>query len=453
VAERKAFVYGDAERGICGAVANGVSESDANAIYDEILDFANYAFNKAHAVSYAIVSYETAYLKCHYPKAYMAALMTSVLDSTGKISEYIAECKELGIALLEPDVNESGDNFTAVEGGIRFGLAAVKNIGRGFVQRIAAEREENGKFRSLEDFCTRMQGMDLNKRAVENLIKCGAMDCFGLYRSQMLQIYEAVMDNIQDARRRNVEGQTSLFDMGEDEDTATTSIPVPDIPELSPRERMNMEKETTGLYLTGHPMDGYHEQMRRAGAVTLASILEDFADQEGSKVYQDGQTVTVAGIVQSVKMKTSRNNTAYAYVTLEDDSASIELLVFARGLQQYGNYLLENTAVIVQGRISVRDDKDPQLMVNLVQPIGDADWLPPVKKQVPQMDKLYLRLPSEDTLAYRKTKAIINMFPGTMPVVLYFADTKCKRGAVCGVTSALLTELEELLGAENVVPK
>ncbi len=454
VAERKAFVYGDPERNICGAVANGVSEAAANAIYDEILDFANYAFNKSHAVCYAIVSYETAYLKCHYPKAYMAALMTSVLDSTGKISEYIAECKELNIALLEPDINESGDNFTAVEGGIRFGLAAVKNIGRGFVQRLMAEREAGGKFRSLEDFCTRMQGMDLNKRAVENLIKCGAMDCFGLYRSQLLKIYEAVLDSIQDARRRNVEGQTSMFDfVEEEEETPASAIPVPKIPELPRRELMAMEKETTGLYLSGHPMDGYREQVKRAGAVTIGSILDDFADAEGPKHYRDEQFITVAGVVQSVKMKTSRNNTAFAYVTLEDDTASMEMLVFARALQQYGNYLQENSAVIVQGKISVRDDKDPQLMLNLARPITDAEHMALAEQPAPKMTKLYLKLPSEDSLEYRKTKAILNMFPGAVPVVLYFEDTKVKRGTVCGPAADMMSELRELLGADGVVSK
>ena len=458
VSERRAFVYGDESRGICGAVANGVAEADANALYDEILDFANYAFNKAHAVSYAIVSYETAYLKCHYPKVYMAALMTSVLDSPAKIAEYIAECKELEIPLLEPDINESGDNFTAVNGGIRFGLAAVKNIGRGFVRRLMAEREANGRFRSLEAFCTRMQGQDLNKRAVENLIKCGAMDGFGLYRSQLLQIYEAVLDTVLEARRRNVEGQTSLFDFGAEEEeqpSAAASIPVPNIPELPMRERMAMEKETTGLYLSGHPMDGYREQVRRLGAVTLGSILADFSNPEGPQTYRDDQPVTVAGVVQGVKMKTSRNNTSFAYVTLEDDTGTVEMLVFARGLQQYGGYLQENSAIVVQGRISARDDKDPQIMLNAAQPISDAAVMPPPPERpaAPQMSKLYLRLESENSLAYRKARAILNMFPGPVPVILYFLDTKARRGTACTPMPAMLDELRGLLGEGSVVPK
>ena len=213
VAEQKAFVYGDAERGIPGAIANGVSEAAAQAIYKEILDFANYAFNKAHAVCYAKVTYETAYLKCHYPKEYMAALLTSVLDNTAKTVAYIADCKEMGIALLHPDINVSEDKFAVEPDGIRFGLGAVKNIGRGLIRQVMAEREENGPFTSLEDFAERMYASDLNKRAVENLIKCGAMDCFGLKRSQLLYIYETVLDSVADSKRRNVEGQMQLFDM------------------------------------------------------------------------------------------------------------------------------------------------------------------------------------------------------------------------------------------------
>lgn len=253
-AERQTFVHGDPERDICGAVKNGVSEQAANEIYDQILDFASYAFNKAHAVCYALVAYQTAYLKCHYPKEYMAALMTSVLDSTSKISEYIAECKELSIQVLPPDVNESDDQFTVGEKGIRFGLGAVKNIGTGFVRKLMREREENGPYRSLEDFCQRLSDADLNKRAVENLIKCGAMDCFGAYRSQLLKVYELIMENVSSSKKQNLEGQLGLFDLMEPEETVRQSVPLPKIPELSAREKMNMEKETTGLYLSGHPM-------------------------------------------------------------------------------------------------------------------------------------------------------------------------------------------------------
>ena len=327
VSERQAFIYGDESRNIPGAIANGVPEKTAQAIYDEILDFANYAFNKAHAVCYAKVAYDTAYLKCHYPKEYMAALMTSVLDSAVKVAEYMAECKDLGISVLPPDLNQSTAHFTVVEAGIRFGLAAVKNIGRGFIDKVVEERKRGGAYRSLEDFCARMYGTELNKRAMENLIKCGACDCFSLRRSQLLAVYEAVMDDALSQSRRNVEGQMGLFDTGSSEQPGGVAVPVPELPEIAPQERMAMEKEVTGLYLSGHPMDGYRSQLRARGVAAIGEILTCF--EEGEDTYADGQNVQIAGIIQQMKMKTTRNNTIMAYVTLEDDTGDMELLAFS----------------------------------------------------------------------------------------------------------------------------
>lgn len=455
--ERKTFVYGDPERGIPGAIANGVDEKTAQAIYDEIVDFANYAFNKAHAVCYAKVAYETAYLKCHYPKEYLAALMTSVLDSAVKVSGYIAECKNLGISVLPPDINESEDHFTVVENGIRFGLAAVKNIGRGFIRTVVKERQQGGNFQSLEDLCTRLSGTDLNKRAMENLIKCGALDCFGLYRSQLLAIYETVMDAVAAGRRKNVEGQMGLFDLDGDSG-AIPAVEIPKIPELSKRERMAYEKETTGLYLTGHPMDEYRSFLKNARVAAIGEILESFAEENGR--YQDEQIVSVAGVVQTVKMKTTRNNSMMAYVTLEDDTAAMEMLVFSNALNQYGNCLAENEAVVVQGRLSVRDEKEPQLVLNRAWPIQEFQARPtsqPAQNR-PQPaaregQKLYLRLASEGVPVMKKVTAVLHMFPGTMPVVLYFADTKIRRGTTCLPDADLFREMRELLGQENVVIK
>ena len=241
--ERGAFIRGDASRNISGCVANGIPEDVAASIYNEMYDFANYAFNKAHSVCYAVIAYQTAWFKCYYPREYMAALMTSVLDSSVKISEYIAECRAMDIALLPPDINESNDNFTVVPGGIRFGLAAIKNIGRGFILKVMDEREQHGKFTSLEDFTLRMYGTDLNKRALENLIKAGACDGFGLNRAQMLRMYELIMDAAANQKSKNVEGQMGLFDLlsGEDAPAAMPAIPVPNIPELSAQEKMSLE--------------------------------------------------------------------------------------------------------------------------------------------------------------------------------------------------------------------
>ena len=456
VAERKAFVYGDPERKIHGAMAMGISEQIANAIYDEIYDFANYAFNKAHAVCYAKVAYDTAYLKCHYPKEYMAALMTSVLDGSVKVAEYIAECKDWGIAVLPPDINESTACFTVVSEGIRFGLAAVKNIGRGFIQKVVAEREDGGPFQSLEDFCTRMYGSELNKRAMENLIKCGACDCFGLKRSQLLAVFDAVMDSVADGRRRNVEGQIGFFDLYVEDEEPASRIPVPEIPELSKRERMTMEKDVTGLYLSGHPMDEYRSQLRQAQVASIGEIMECF-ENEGDE-YADEQQVRIAGVVQQVKMKTTRNNTMMAYVTLEDDAAAMELLVFSNTINQYGAYLAENSTVVVQGKISVRDDKAPQLICNQVWPMDQfteqhpAGGAQPTREAV-RGERLYLKVPSENSREYRRVRPVLNMFPGKMPVVLYFADTKLRRQTHCLPDRDLLQELREILGTDQVVLK
>lgn len=319
-AERVAFIHGDPERGIDGAVKRGVPENVANSIYDEILDFASYAFNKAHAVSYAIVSYRTAYMKRRYPQQYMAALLSSVLDNSLKIAEYIAECRELGIRLLPPDVNESGADFSVVGNNIRFGMVAIKSIGRGFVNELIAERSANGLFKGFEDFCRRMSGKDLNRRAVENLIRSGAFDSFGVNRRALLQVAPVLIDSIQHEQRNNIDGQMNLFGEPDFAENESAQVKIPDVTEFSRQELMAMEKETTGLYLSGHPMDEYRDAVRKAGAVPIGAIMSDFASDEGSKRFSDGQRVTVAGVVQSSKTRTTRSNTLMSYIDLEDDT-------------------------------------------------------------------------------------------------------------------------------------
>ena len=445
-AERKVFVYGDKDQGISGAIAKGVSEAAAQSIYDEIVDFANYAFNKSHAVCYAVVSYQTAYLKCHYPRQYMAALMTSVLDSAVKISAYIAECKELGIALLPPDINHSEDHFSVEEGGIRFGLGAVKNIGRGLIRSMAAKRREGGPFRSMQDFLERMDEGELNKRAVENLIRCGAMDGFGCHRSELIGVYEAMMDSIAASRKQNLEGQMGLFAMLEDEGPSKMDIPHKE--EYSRAELMAMEKETTGIYLSGHPMDDYRKLLKNTHVLPIGDLMDE------EKRFQDDQIVSVAGIIQTVKTKTTRNNSVMAYVTMEDDTASIEMLAFASVLGQYGGYIRENSAVVVTGRLSLRDDKDPQILINRVRPISDYASERPQEAPRPQMPQtLYLRLPGEQGKLYPKIKAILNMFPGTQKTVLFFEDTRARRGTTCDFRENMLRELKNVLGDGNVVLK
>ena len=453
-AERKVFVYGDPEQGISGCIGHGVPEAVAQSIYDEIVDFANYAFNKAHAVCYAVVAYQTAYLKCHYPHEYMAALMTSVLDSATKISGYIAECKELGIAVLPPDLNHSDDPFTVEGQAIRFGLGAVKNVGRGLIRTVVRKRTEGGPFKSLEDFIERMGEGELNKRTVENLIKSGAADCFGYHRSELLAVYDQMMDAIAASRKKNLEGQMGLFSMMEEE-SASQQILIPKLKEMNKADLLAMEKETTGIYISGHPMDDYRPYLRNTHVVHIGQLMEE----ESS--YADDDIVSVAGIVQTVKMKTTRSNSMMAYVTVEDDTAAMEMLAFSNVLNQYGGYLRENSPVVITGRLSLRDNKEPQIVINRARPIsdyadGEPELAPPPQKprdNPPPSGTLYLRLPSESGTLFPKVRAMLNMFPGNNGVVVYFADSKQRRGSRCALADSLLRELTNTLGEGNVVVK
>ncbi len=451
--EREAFLHGDAARNIKGCVANGIPEKTAQAIYDEIYDFANYAFNKAHAVSYAVVAYQTAYFKCHYTREYMAALLTSVLDNSDKVAEYIAECRECGIALLPPDVNRSYDGFTVEEGGIRFGLVAIKNIGRGFIQALVRERDKSGPFASFQDFCERMFDCgDMNKRAVENLIRAGAFDTMGAYRSQLIQVYEKVLDAIANSRKVNVEGQLDMFGTGGGGSTQAASIHLPDLPEYTATERMFMEKETTGLYLSGHPMNDYRGAARAAGAVPIHDILEDFSAEGGPTRYADGQNVTIAGIVTSNRTRTTKNNTLMAYVVVEDEVSSMELLCFSRTIEQCGSYMAVNTPVVVKGRLSVRDEKPPQIMCDTIYPLDTKAV--PAAPEPPKEKKactIFLRFPSMDSAAFRHIRLVMTMFEGETPVKIRLADTGKLLAGKCLNHPALLAECRQWLGEENVV--
>ncbi len=462
-AERVAFIHGDPERGIPGAVANGVSEEVANSIYDEILDFASYAFNKAHAVCYAVVAYRTAYMKRHYPQQYMAALLTSVLDNSPKVAEYIAECRELGIKLLPPDVNESGANFTVTGDNLRYGLVAIKGIGWGAINALVAEREQNGPYKDFAEFCRRMSGKDLNRRGVENLIKAGAFDSLGYRRRALMQIHEAVIDSVAQALKQNIDGQLDLFGDSADGESygemQPVAIPIPDIEDYTPRERMAMEKETTGLYLTGHPMDEYRDEVRLLGAQSIGAVMNDFASDTATHSFSDGQIITVAGVVQSIKTRPTKNHSLMSYVVLEDDTGSIELIVFQRVLDASGEYIMENAPIIVKGRISVRDEKEPQLMADAIRPLSDAERLDNSsygrRKRADEFagKTLWVRLPSVSDPRLARIELVLTMFPGEGKMVIYGEKERKRLATQCLLHTSLIAELKELLGAENVVLK
>ena len=473
--EREAFVNGDPARNIPGAVANGVPADTANDIYDEIFAFANYAFNKAHAVSYAIIAYQTAWLKYHFPCEYMAAVLSSVPDNTAKIAEYIADCRASGIPVLPPDINESGEGFTDTGSSIRFGLAAVKGIGRAFIRGVVAERTRSGPFRSFRDFCERMCGPELNKREAESLIKAGAFDSLGANRRQLLEVYSKLMDDIQADQRGNLEGQFDLFGGGEER----REEPLPPLPDLSAREKMLMEREVTGLYLSGHPMDDYRRQTRQAGVSPIGDLLSAFESGEEKGAFRDGQTVLLAGVVSSFKTKTTKNNSLMAYVTLEDGSGSMELLVFQRTLNDWNGRLNDGTAIYARGRISARDEKDPQLMTEDIC-LLEGDGLPhftgagrygdrqeqrPSRSPAPAPASpapsggrtLWVKLPSLESREYKRLEKMLVMFEGTPEdretLRLYFTDTKKQLVSRCWLHPSLVRELKEMLGEAAVVLK
>ena len=441
--ERETFLHGDPERGIAGCMANGIPEPVAQSIYDEIYDFANYAFNKAHAMSYAIVAYQTAWFKCHHTRAYMAALLTSVLDSQDKVAEYIAECRDNGIALLPPDINESGPAFTVSGGDIRFGLAALKGVGRGFVNALLAEREARGNFTSFPEFCSRMyDGAELNKRVLDSLIRAGCFDRMGYRRSQLLAAYEQVLDAIARDRKQRLDGQFDLFG-GQEGGGVVPEMSLPDLDEFSPVELLRMEKEVTGLYLSGHPMDEYRGQVKQYNPVPIAAVLSAGAE-EGDGRYGDGARLNVAGVVSAARTKTTRNNSLMAYVTLEDASAAMELLVFSKVLAECGSYLRAGQPLVVSGRVSVRDEKAPQLMVDRVLPLGSP------AQGGDEGQVLWIRLDGQgETFAW--LKKLLHMFPGDDTAIVYLEDSRRKLRTRCLIHEALLAELNEVLGQGNVV--
>ena len=454
-AERVAFIRGDKERGIAGAVANGVPEEVANSIYDEIVDFASYAFNKAHAVSYAIVAYRTAYMKCHWPREYMAALLTSVLDNSSKVAEYISACRDMGIRLLPPDVNESDADFTVSGEDLRFGMAAVKNIGAKFIRLVMAERAENGRFGSLEDFCRRMNGRELNRRAAESLIRAGAFDYTGATRKAMLQTLDRIMEAVAADGRQRIEGQLDLFSLDAQDGDARPDaggIAMPDVGEFTRGELMAMEKETTGLYLSGHPMDDYRDAARRAGAVAIGAVMGDFSGEDGPRRFADNQLITVAGVVDSFRTRTTKSGSLMSYIQLEDDSGAMELIAFQRALDSGGGYVANNAALIVRGRISVRDEKEPQLMVDSIRPLTDVgEAQTPAAPAEEPARKLWVKLPGRESPQFRRLELLLEMFPGHDKMIVCFADSGKRLGADCVIHDALVAELRGLFGEGNVV--
>lgn len=460
--EREHFVHGCAEPGkeCPGCVKNGIPEQVANEIYDEMISFASYAFNKSHAACYAYVAFQTAYLKCHYPHEFMAALLTSVLDNTSKVIEYTTECQRLGIKVLQPDINISRGGFTADGGCIRFGLNAVKSVGRNLIEAVVKERKDR-PYRGLYDFCRRLYGNELNRRALENLIKCGAFDALEPSRRGMLECVEGILKSVETDMRRNLEGQMDLFGMmsGETAEPAGNDYKVPKLSEYPSGELLKMEKEVSGLYLSGHPLDAYREQIAKISTCTVAQLQGEDARQF------DEKNVTLLCTVVKNKVMTTKSNTLMAFTTIEDLTGSMGLLVFPRVLAECRAALQENAVVVANGRVSVKEEEAARLIVEGVQPIETYD---PSKSfgsnraERVQREKsgegasgYFLTVPSLHCAEMHRVENLLcNIFDGgTVKVYFRFADSGKKalaRHMAVKDDPLLRAELVRILGAEHV---
>lgn len=473
--ERQRFVYGETDSSgkviIPGAIRNGLDEKTANEIFDEMSDFASYAFNKSHAAAYAVVGYQTAWLKHYYPVEFMAALLNSFLGSPEKISRYVYECRKMGIKVLPPDINESGLGFTVSDGKIRFGLAAVKNVGTSVVKQLIAEREKNGPFISLPDLCERMEGRDLNKRCVESLIKSGAFDSLKVYRSRLINSYEKIIDNITHVKKMKMEGQLSFFDGG-DLKSACFDVSYPEIDEYDDRLLLAMEKDMLGLYLSGHPLREFEDDINNW--VTVHSV--DLTDEEkpddvsGNNV-ADGAFARVAGLVTDIKTITTKSNQLMAFITVEDLLGQMEVIVFPNALEKYGAFLKPELPIWIEGKISVREDEVPKIIMDMAKPIVKGEKpiesirnsalsggttkntgnIQEINKEYQAvMECLKVRIPADTgKKVVHAVCSILKYFDGTIPVYIYHAGT-IKKGFRVSLNKTLISELKNMLGAENV---
>lgn len=455
MSKKKADVMAkEEEHFIKGCAENGIDERTAKSIFSEMTSFASYAFNKSHAAAYAFVAYQTAYLKCYYPVAFMAAILTSVLDVTAKVTEYIGECHRLGIEVLKPDINKSYNQFRVEDGEkIRFSLLAIKNVGRSLIINLVEERKKNGDFTSLYDFCYRMYDKDINRRSLESLIKSGACDCLGANRNQMLQASEAILNSIESNKKNTIEGQINLFTqmsgdlnapMGEDKDF------LPNVEEFETTELLKQEKDTTGLYLSGHPLKDY---IRTAKKLRVDEISSLYKDETHPDIY-DGKFVKVLAVVQAVRLKTTRNGANMAFVTVEDLTGSIDGLVFPKTLSECSEHIKEESILLIEGRVSAKEDEENSLIFSKVTSVK---YLDTDKHKVDTSTKkgIYVKVPGKNTGQFQKALEIMKVFSGSFPVYFYFADEKKYKLAneKLWVTSndTFISEMKKAVGEENVV--
>ena len=439
--ERQNFVYGNEAEGVPGCIANGISEQVANKIYDEMIDFAKYAFNKSHAAAYAVVSYQTAFLKYYYPVEFMAALMTSVIEMPNKVAEYIQVCRQMGISILPPDVNCGIYGFSVDHGAIRYGLSAIKSVGRPVINALVEEREKNGTYRSLKDFIERLTGI-VNKRAIENFIKAGALDCLEGNRRQKMNVYGQIVDSIAQEKKNSFAGQMSLFDLVSDEDKKDFEIRMPNVGEYDKEMVLAFEKEVLGIYLSGHPLEGYRGIMDKM----ISAKTTDFQPDEESgipKVY-DGQKVIIGGMITERTIKYTRNNKVMAFLTVEDLVGTVEVVVFPRDYEKWQTLITDDARVFIQGRVNAEDDRPSKLILEKVHSFED----------IPREIWIQFKDKAEYSAAEAELQSFLQSASGTSAVVIYLKDVKAMKrlpAAFCiRINEEILSELKKKYGESNV---
>ena len=443
--ERQNFIYGNPEEGVPGCIANGISEQTASRIYDSMLDFAKYAFNKSHAAAYAIVSYQTAWLKYYYPVEFMAALMTSVIDNPGKVADYILTCKHMGIEILPPDINKSEGKFSVEDGKIRYGLTAIKSIGKPVMAAVEAERTSGGPYKSLRDFCERLSNKEVNKRTLESFIKSGAFDGMGANRHQMLIVYSQIIDQVQQQKKNSMSGQMSLFDLMSDEERLSFEITLPDIAEFPKADLLAFEKEVLGIYISGHPLEDQEKLWRSTITATSSDFQPD--DETGIPKVADGQRAVLGGIITDKTIKYTKQNQIMAFITLEDLLGTTEVIVFPRDYEKNSSALEEGARVFISGRVSLEEDRPSKLILERIRPFDDI------------RQELWIQL--DDHSAYqagsKELLDIINANRGDSDVIIYLRKEKAlkKLPETCRINPSeqLLETLSAKFGGKNICVK
>ena len=441
-AERQSFVYGDSERGIRGCVANGIDEKAANSIYDSMVDFAKYAFNKSHAAAYAVISVQTAWLKFYYPVEFMAALMTSVIDNSAKAAEYLLHCKELGISVLPPDINVGQGEFTAEGNAVRYGLYAIKSLGRPVIDSIIEERKKGGSYRTLQDFIERTVQRDINKRAIENLIKAGACDGLDGNRHQMSIVYTSIVDDVVRRKKTGLEGQMSLFDFVGEEDKKDYEVHYPNVEEFPKEVLLGFEKEVLGIYLSGHPLEDYLGKMKKNVTANAADFVRE--EESGTIRVTDNMHVVVGGMIAAKTVKYTRNNQAMAFLTVEDLTGSVEIIVFPKDYERYNRFLNDEEKIFVVGHATVEEEQDGKVICERIVPFDDT------------RKELWLQFPTKSDFSAKEQQVyeILRDSDGNDEVVIYISDVKAfkrlPRNRAVGTNSVLLARLTEFLGEKNV---